>query len=249
LKILETVELSKNYGKREAVKKVSFDIERGEIFALIGPNGAGKTTTLRMIATLLFPTSGNAYLCGESLVKNPVKIRESITYLPDEAGAYKNMKGADYLKFMAELYTKTPQEAEKAIEFAKNICGLGDRLNDKIAAYSKGMIRKLLITRAVMTRPRLAIFDEPTGGLDVMNALEVRELIRNLASEGMSFLISSHNMLEIEYLSEKVALINNGEIIERGSPAELKARHSAANLEEVFAHTIKENVWKGEVQL
>jgi len=202
-----------------------------------------------MIATLLSPTSGDALLCGESLIKNPVKIRESITYLPDEAGAYKNMKGADYLKFMAELYTKTPQEADKTVEFAKHICGLGDRLSDKIATYSKGMMRKLLITRAVMPRPKLAIFDEPTGGLDVMNALEIRDLIKGLASEGMSFLISSHNMLEIEYLSEKVALINDGVIVERGTPTELKERYSAVNLEEVFAKTVKENIWKGDAQL
>ncbi len=248
MKILEVDRLRKSYGEREAVKGISFDIEQGEIFALIGPNGAGKTTTLRMIATLLSPSGGDALLCGESIVKDPVHARENITYLPDEAGAYKNMKGIDYLRFMAELYSDSKKRTAEMVEYASEVCGLGERLNDKISTYSKGMMRKLLITRAVMPAPKLAILDEPTSGLDVMNALEIRDLVKRLALGGTAFLISSHNMLEIEYLSERVAIISEGVIHDVGKPSLLKEKYGADNLEEVFAKIVGRNVWEGRAE-
>ena len=119
------------------------------------------------------------------------------------------------------------------------MCGLGDRLNEKIGTYSRGMIRKLLLSRAVMTRPKLAILDEPTSGLDVINALEIRKMILQLArDEGMSFLLSSHNMLEIEYVSDRVGIISGGHLMVTGKPEELKTRYGAANLEEVFERVV-----------
>ena len=224
--VLEVKELSKQYTKVLAADKVSFEIGKGEIFALIGPNGAGKTTTIRMISTLLTPTSGDAVVAGNSVVKSPEKVRECITYLPDEAGAYKNMTGINYLKFMAVLF---------------EICGLGDRLKDKIGSYSRGMIRKLLLSRAVMTKPKLAILDEPTSGLDVLNAIEIRKMIKKLArEEGMSFLLSSHNMLEIEFVSDRVGIISKGHLMVTGKIDELKSRYNAANLEEVFETVVNQ---------
>lgn len=241
-KILEVKELSKQYTKVLAADKVSFDIEKGEIFALIGPNGAGKTTTIRMISTLLTPTSGDAIVGGFSVVHNPEKVRECITYLPDEAGAYKNMSGISYLKFMAGLFSNDNTFINECVERAKNICGLGDRLKDKIGSYSRGMIRKLLLARAVMTKPKLAILDEPTSGLDVLNAIEIRRMIKKLAhDDGTSFLISSHNMLEIEFISDRVGIISKGHLMVTGSSNELKQRYNAANLEEVFERVVLEN--------
>lgn len=157
-----------------------------------------------------------------------------ITYLPEDAGAYKNMTGRDYLVFMASLYLEDRDEVKKAVELAEQITGLGKRLDTRIATYSKGMMRKLLLARALMVKPELAILDEPTSGLDVVNALEVRKTIKKFASAGMSVLLSSHNMLEVEFLSDRVAIINRGEILEAGTPAELKERYGARNLEEVF---------------
>lgn len=235
---LKVENLKKSFGPKEALKGISFEVKKGEIFALIGPNGAGKTTTLRIIATLLKPLDGDAFIGGESIKKDPLKVRELITYLPDEAGAYKNLTGLNYLNFMAALYCNDKEKAKKAVENAIEICALGDRLNDKIGTYSKGMTRKLLLSRAVMTKPVLAILDEPTNGLDILNALEIRKTIKDLANNGMSFLISSHNMLEIEFLSDRVGLINDGVLHITGSPKELKERFEAQNLEEVFSKAV-----------
>jgi len=241
-KVLEVKGLSKQYSKVLAANDVKFEIGSGEIFALIGPNGAGKTTTIRMISTLIKPTSGDAIVAGHSVVKEPEKVRECITYLPDEAGAYKNMKGVSYLRFMAGLFTSDLNLIEEYVKRASEICKLGARLEDKIGTYSRGMIRKLLLARAVMTRPKLAILDEPTSGLDVINAIEIRKMIKELAAkEGTSFLISSHNMLEIEFVSNRVGIMAKGKLMTVGMADELKAKYNAENLEEVFERVVLEN--------
>lgn len=241
-KVLEVKNLSKQYAKVLAADDVSFSIGKGEIFALIGPNGAGKTTTIRMISTLLTPTAGDAVVNGFSVLKEPEKVRQNITYLPDEAGAYKNMTGKNYLRFMAGLFSTDIDTINNYVERAGRICGLGDRLRDKIGSYSRGMIRKLLLARAVMTEPALAILDEPTSGLDVLNALEIRKMIKDLAhNEGMSFLLSSHNMLEIEFVSDRVGIISKGHLLVTGRTDELKQRYNAQNLEEVFERVVNGN--------
>ena len=239
-KILVVKELSKQYkNKKLAVDGISFDINEGEIFALIGPNGAGKTTTIRMISTLIQPTAGDALVDGHSIINDAAKVRECITYLPDEAGAYKTMTGMQYLKFMAGLFSADSATIEKYVSKACFINKLGDRLNEKISSYSRGMIRKLLLSRAIMTEPKLAILDEATSGLDVINALEIRKTIKELArTEGTSFLLSSHNMLEIEYISDRVGIIANGKLMEIGNIDEIKQRYDARNLEEVFEKVV-----------
>ena len=239
--LLEVKDVKKFYGKKEAVKGISFEVGEGEIFALIGPNGAGKTTTLRMISTLIEINGGQILLGNVDVKKSPARARELLTYLPDEAGAYKNMTGMKYLKFMAELCTNTPEEEKKSLDYAVSVCAsLGDALHDKIKTYSKGMMRKLLISRAVMTRPKLAVLDEPTSGLDIVNGLEMRDFIKSLRKDGMSVLLSSHNMLEIDYVSDRVGIIDKGLIHAIGTPKELKEKYGAQNLEEVFVKCVKE---------
>jgi ABC-2 type transport system ATP-binding protein len=237
--VLQVDNLRKTYGSFQAVKGVSFQVAEGEVFALIGPNGAGKTTTLRVIATLLTLSGGDVTMDGFDLKKHPDKFRERISYLPEEAGAYKNLKGIDYLKFMARFYASTDAQYDEIVKRAEGIADLGDRLNVKVGTYSKGMVRKLLLARALMTKPRLAILDEPTSGLDVINSLEVREIIKRYAREGISVLLSSHNMLEIEYLSDRVALIDKGVILDAGTPASLKEKYQAGNLEVVFRSALR----------
>ncbi len=237
--VLNVQGLQKSYGARPALKGIDFHVDQGEIFALIGPNGAGKTTTLRIIATLLTMSGGKAEVLGFDLKKHPEKIREKISYLPEEAGAYRNLKGIDYLKFMANFYAENAADAEAYVKRATDIADLGTRLNDKVGVYSKGMVRKLLLGRALMTRPALAILDEPTSGLDVVNSLEVREIIKRFAKEGISVLLSSHNMLEIEFLSDRVALIDKGLILDTGTSAALKEKYEAANLEVVFRSALR----------
>ena len=231
--------LVKYYGKVRALDGVSFRVSEGEIFGLIGPNGAGKTTTLRIIATLLKPTSGKALVMGYDVVREADKVRRIISYLPEEAGAYKNLTGREYLEFMAQLYARSKRDAEEMVEEAIKISGLGDRIDDRVKTYSKGMKRRLLVARTLMVKPKLAILDEPTSGLDVVHALHVRKIIKGYARKyGVTVLTSSHNMLEVEYLCDRIALIHKGRIVDEGIPKELKGRYGASNLEEVFEMAI-----------
>ena len=232
--VLVVDRLVKRYGQMEAVKGISFTVAPGEVFALIGPNGAGKTTTLRTVATILKPTSGSVTMAGIDALARPEAVRELISYLPEEAGAYKHMTGESYLRFFADVFFADPELARAALVTGRRISALGDRLGDKLGSYSKGMTRKLVLARALMTRPRLAILDEPTSGLDVLNAMDVRDQVRKFAAEGMSVLLSSHNMLEVEYVSDRVGLVSHGELRAVGTPADIKERFGVANLEEAF---------------
>ena len=237
--VLKVEGLKKSYGRKEALQGIDFEVQRGEIFALIGPNGAGKTTTLRIVSTLLTLSGGKVTFLGHDLKKEPEKIRENISYLPEEAGAYRNLKGRDYLKFMANFYEETREKAEETVKRAEAIAELGSALNDKVGTYSKGMVRKLLLARALMTKPAMTILDEPTSGLDVINSLEIREIIKKFAKEGISVLLSSHNMLEIEFLSDRVALIDKGLILDSGTSQELKDKYQAPNLEVAFRSALR----------
>ncbi len=226
--------LVRNYGTLRAVDNLSFNINPGEVFGLIGPNGSGKTTTLRIVATLLKPTAGSVSVFGLDVVKQASAVRKVISYLPEEAGAYRNLSGLNYLRFMATFYTKDTVECERLVAKGSELADLGRRIEDKVSTYSKGMARKLLLARALMTEPKLTILDEPTSGLDVENATEIRQRIKEFAHKGTTVLLSSHNMLEVEFLSDRVAIIREGRVIAVGTPAELKSRYNSANLEEVF---------------
>lgn len=231
--------LTKQFGTIRALDGLTFNIKQGEIFGLIGPNGAGKTTTLRIISTLILPTSGTAKIFGLDVVRQAAEVRKIISYLPEEAGAYPNLSGREYLEFMAKLNKTTPTDIKQAVNEAAEICGLGERLKDKAKTYSKGMKRRLLVARALMTQPKLAVLDEPASGLDVLHAYHVREIIKRYVKEhGVTVLLSSHNMLEVEYLCNRVALVNKGKIVVEGEPQELKAKFKSANLEEVFARVV-----------
>jgi ABC-2 type transport system ATP-binding protein len=231
--------LVKQFGNIRALDGLSFSIKQGEIYGLIGPNGAGKTTTLRIISTLLLPTSGTINIFGIDVVSQAVEVRKIISYLPEEAGAYPNLSGWEYLEFMAKFSKKTAGGFRQTVSEAAQISGLGDRLKDKAKTYSKGMKRRLLVARALMARPRLAVLDEPASGLDVLHAYHVREVIKRYVKDyGVTVLLSSHNMLEVEYLCDRVALVNRGKIVVEGEPQELKAKFGSANLEEVFAKVV-----------
>ncbi|MBR0483850.1 MAG: ABC transporter ATP-binding protein [Oscillospiraceae bacterium] len=237
---LDVQHISKSYGKKQAVKDVSFQIQEGEIFGLMGMNGAGKTTILRMLATLLRPDNGDALISGNSIVQNPEKVRACISYLPDEAGAYKTMTGKNYLKFIAGLYFKNEQEQKACVALGEEICGLGDALSQKISTYSRGMTRKLVLARTVMTKPKLAILDEPTSGLDVLNSLDIRKTIRRCAEEyGTAFLLSSHHMQEVSSTAHRGAIMKDGEFLAEGTPADLLEQYQAKTLEEAFEKAVR----------
>lgn len=238
---LDVQHLCKAYGKKEAVRDVSFSIEEGEIFGLMGMNGAGKTTILRMLATLLRPDKGDAVIAGHSVVKEPEQVRKCISYLPDEAGAYRTMTGKRYLEFIAGLYFNDEDAQAECTERGEKICGLGDALSQKIQTYSRGMTRKLVLARTVMTRPRLAILDEPTSGLDVLNSLDIRNTIRQCAKEyGTAFLLSSHHMQEVHTTADRGAIMKNGEFLSVGTIPEILAQYEAENLEQAFERAVRD---------
>jgi len=238
MKAVEVRELVKDYGNFRAIKGISFEVNEGEIFGLIGPNGAGKTTALRVVATLLQITSGSITVFGYELPKEAGEVRKIISYLPEEAGAYKNLRGREYLNFIAKFFGEG-EKSQDMVQRGLEIANLGERINDKVDTYSKGMTRRLLVGRALMTNPRLAILDEPTSGLDVVNAQEVRKIINSSVEAGTAVLLSSHNMLEVELLCHRIALINDGVIVATGTVTELKNKYSAGNIEEAFVKAIK----------
>jgi ABC-2 type transport system ATP-binding protein len=229
-------DLTKQFGNIRALDELTFNIKRGEIYGLIGPNGAGKTTTLRIVSTLILPTSGSISVFDLDAVSQAAEVRKIISYLPEEAGAYPNLSGWEYLEFMAKF---TQNNTQDAVKEAAEISGLGNRLRDKAKTYSKGMKRRLLVARALMTKPKLAVLDEPASGLDVLHAYHVRQIIKQyVKDQGVTVLLSSHNMLEVEYLCDRVALLNKGKIAVEGEPQQLKQRYSSQNLEEVFAKVV-----------
>lgn len=236
--MLKVKNLVKKYGKKIAVNNISFSVNKGEIYGLIGPNGAGKTTTLRIIATLLRPTQGLVEVDGIDVTKNPLEVRKRISYLPEDAGAYPYMTGEEYLEFVSKLYDPINYK-EIAIEAAE-LSNLGNSLKDKIKTYSKGMKRRLQLARSLAVKPKLAILDEPTSGIDVLYSLEIREQIKRYAkTHGITILLSSHNMLEVEKLCERVAIIYQGNIIAEGYVNEVIDKAYASNLEDAFARLIK----------
>jgi ABC-2 type transport system ATP-binding protein len=222
---IEVNNLTKKYGELQALRDITFHVNEGEVFGLIGPNGAGKTTTLRIMATLLGVTSGKVNIFGHDLVKEPAQIRKIISYLPEDAGAYKNLTGRAYLEFIAAFFESGEAEDE--------------RIDDRVDTYSKGMARRLLVARALMIRPKLAILDELTSGLDVLNAQEMRKVVKRGTTQGTTVLLSSHNMLEVELMCDRIALIDDGRIVEMGTPQELKQKYNAPNIEEVFVQVVK----------
>lgn len=234
---IEISNLVKDYGSFRAVKGISFSVREGEVFGLIGPNGAGKTTTLRVIATLLRVTSGSVRVFDIDLRKEPNEVRKIISYLPEDAGAYKNLTGREYLEFIARFFS-SGRGVDEMVGRGIEIADLSERIDDRVDTYSKGMTRRLLVSRALMTNPKLTILDELTSGLDVINAQEIRKTVKEISKRGTTVLLSSHNMLEVELMCDRIALINDGKIVELGTPSELKAKHGASNIEEVFTKVV-----------
>jgi len=229
--VVEVEDLWKFFGELAALRGISFKVNVGEVYGLIGPNGAGKTTCFRILATILRPGRGCAKVLGVDVGQDPQRVRRMISYLPEDAGVYRSLRGVDYIRFLAGIYNR---EEDEAIEEAEEISGLGKALYDRMGTYSFGMRRRILLAGALVAHPKLAILDEPTSGLDVTHAVYVRNMIKKYSRQGMTFLISSHNMLEVEYLCDRISFIDRGEIIAEGEPRSLMENSGAKNLEELF---------------
>ncbi|HDI32252.1 MAG TPA: ABC transporter ATP-binding protein, partial [Thermofilum sp.] len=231
-------DLIKYFGEFQALKGISFSVNEGEIYGLIGPNGAGKTTTFRIIAGLLTPSSGHVKVLDYD--PGDRRVKRFISYLPEDAGAYRNITGYEFLKMVAELYFDKENEYKEALELGIELSGLGERLNDKMKTYSKGMKRRIQVARALMVKPKLTILDEPTAGLDVLHAKDIRDVIRDFARKyGTTVLLASHNMLEVEGLCDRIAMINEGRILIEGDVKQLLEMYDVKSLEELFIKLVR----------
>ncbi len=233
-------ELVKVYpGGVRGVDGLTFRVDSGEIYGLVGPNGSGKTTTLRIVATLLKPTEGSVKVFGYDVVRDAMKVRRLLSYLPEEAGAYRDLTGLDFVKFVLGIRLRG-RELEEAVEEAVRIADLGADVRRPVRGYSKGMKRLLALSTVLASRAKLMILDEPTAGLDVEHSIRVRNLIAEFSRRaGVAVLISSHNMLEVEHLCDRVGILYRGKLVAEGPPEKLKADYSARNLEEVFVSVVK----------
>ena len=206
-----------------AVKDVSFEIDYGELFGLVGPNGAGKTTTIKMLTTMLIPTSGTATVLGYSIEKNVKKIRERIgIVLGGERGLYTRVNAIDNLRYFADLYGVPVNTQEKRVKELLQFMGLWDRAQDRVETYSKGMKQRLHLARGLINDPQIIFMDEPTIGLDPEIAKETRNMIKELAEKGKTILLTTHYMFEADELCKRVAIIRNGEIVALDTPSGLK---------------------------
>ncbi|MFP3064180.1 MAG: ABC transporter ATP-binding protein [Sulfolobus sp.] len=232
--------LVKNFGNVTILKGVSFKVLEGEVFGLIGPNGAGKTTTLRVIAGIIRSYNGEVKIFDLP----PLKAKELgyISYMPEDAFPYDRLTGLENLEFFADIYANgDKKKKEEFVELGIKIANLGNKIYEKASTYSRGMKRRLIIARTLMVKPKLAILDEPTSALDVESAVRVRDVITKISREvGTTILLSSHNMLEVEYLCDRIALINDGKVIKEGTPKEIISEMGVRNLEEAFIKIVNQ---------
>lgn len=207
----------------EAVKGISFDVDYGELFGLVGPNGAGKTTTIKMLTTLLTPTSGTAKVLGFDIVKDYVDIRRRIGIIfGGERGLYYRVSGRENLRYFADLYGVPLPKRDGIINELLGIVGLADRADERVEGYSRGMKQRLHIAKGLINDPQLIFMDEPTIGLDPEAARETRAMIKGLVEKGKTILLTTHYMFEADELCQRIGVISGGKIVALDSPSALK---------------------------
>jgi ABC-2 type transport system ATP-binding protein len=218
----------------EAVRGVSFAVERGELFGLLGPNGAGKTTTIKMLITLLIPTAGKARVLGHDVVADAREIRRRVGYVfGGDRGLYDRLSGLDNLRYFAELYAVPVKEQRKRIDELLELVDLKGREKEQVEGYSRGMRQRLHIARGLLHRPEVLFLDEPSIGIDPVGARELRATVKTLVDRGTTVLLTTHYMFEADELCDRIAVIAGGRIIAEGTPAELKQNVSSGSVLEV----------------
>jgi len=223
----------------EAVRGVSFTIEPGELFGLLGPNGAGKTTTIKMLITLLIPTSGTARVLGHDVVEDVREVRRRIGYVfGGDRGLYERLSGRDNLRYFSELYGVPPREQSARIGELLELVGLTGRESERVEGYSRGMRQRLHIARGLLHDPDVIFLDEPSIGIDPVGARELRATIGLLKEQGKTVLLTTHYMFEADELCDRIAVIRAGEIVAEGTPAELKQRVPGGRVLEVETYGV-----------
>ncbi|MCB9110783.1 MAG: ATP-binding cassette domain-containing protein [Anaerolineales bacterium] len=219
--MLEVQDLVKKYGDFTAVKGISFTIKEGEIFSLLGPNGAGKTTTISMLSTLYAPTSGDATIAGHSVTKNPMDVRNAIGVVPQELALYEELSARENLIFWGQMYGLSGSALKERVEEVLGQIGLLDKAKDRVKTYSGGMKRRVNIGVGLLHKPKLLFMDEPTVGIDPQSRRAILDTVKDLNKQGMTVLYTTHYMEEAEELSDRVGIIDHGELIAIGTQKEL----------------------------
>jgi ABC-2 type transport system ATP-binding protein len=226
--LIETANLTKHFGTLVAVENVSLRVKAGEVLALLGPNGAGKTTTIRMLASILKPTSGAVRIAGYDTGEQPIQVRHRIGMLTEHHGLYSRMRAEEYLGFFGEIYGLDPEWVLRRSQELLGRFDLAEAVRLRLGQYSKGMRQKLAMARALLHDPSVLLLDEPTSAMDPESARLVRESIAGLRSGNRAIVVCTHNLHEAEALADRIAIIRRGRIIAQGTPLELK-RHFLGN--------------------
>ena len=227
-------------GSVVGVDNLTFDVKKGEVFGLLGPNGAGKTTTLRMIATLMKPTSGTISVGGHDTLRESQEVRRQIGYLSNETGIYERFSPREQLQFFAEVNGMPKSEAGPRIEALIDRFGIRGFEDRQANGFSTGMKQKVSIARALVHDPSLVIFDEPTTGLDIFAARSVVQTIESLKEEGKSIILSTHIMHEVEKLCDRIGIIYKGRLYALGTLEELRAQTGLMDMDDIFFRIVGE---------
>jgi len=219
--ILEVHDLVKKYGDFTAVKGISFDIKEGEIFSLLGPNGAGKTTTISVLSTLYAPTSGDAIVGGHSVSKEPMAVRQLIGVVPQDLALYDDLTARENLSFWGQMYSLSGKALKTRIGEVLEQIGLTDKANQRVKTYSGGMKRRVNIGIGLLHKPRLLFMDEPTVGIDPQSRRAILNSVKDLNKQGMTVLYTTHYMEEAQEISDRVGIIDHGDLIALGTQVEL----------------------------
>ncbi len=219
--VLESQGLTKHYGKFVAVEQLNLTVRQGEVFGLLGPNGAGKTTTILMLLGLTEPTGGTVRVLGFDPVRQPLSVKARVGYLPDQVGFYDGLTARENLGYIAKLNGLSRQEANQRIESVLVQMGLNQVANQRVATFSRGMRQRLGVAEVLLKQPQLIVMDEPTLGLDPEAAREFLETIRRLKTEGITILLSSHLLYQVQAVCDRVGLFHQGRMVLEGTVPEL----------------------------
>ena len=222
--MIEVHDLTKKYGELFAINKIELKLDRGDVFGFIGPNGAGKTTTMRILATLLNPTWGEAYVGGYSIYTKPKEIRRIVGYMPDFFGVYDDMKVIEYLEFFAAAYRIRGPKRRKVCDEVLELVELGYKREALVTSLSRGMTQRLGLARVLLHDPQVLLLDEPASGLDPRARIEIRTLLKRLGATGKTIMVSSHILPELADVCNKIGIIERGELIVNMAVADVMKR-------------------------
>lgn len=236
--MIQADHLAKTFRDFHAVKDVTFTAREGEVFGLLGPNGAGKTTTLRMLSTVVNPSSGTATVDGYDIRHQKDAVRRHLGILVESAGLYAHSTTREHLRYVGNLHGLRGPKLEAQIDYLIDVLEMKDFAERRAKGFSRGMVRKVVLGMALIHNPPNIIFDEPTQGLDVVSTRAVRRIIGKFREEGRCIILSTHHMDEVERLCDRVAIVHRGEILESGTPDELIAKYNADSLETAFVDIV-----------